>query len=202
MSILILASPSDLNAILLKNTSVVTVKSSSYSTFLATILTVAVCVSPTFAQQEAGDTELQLSGSATTQSFELLDETIRTTTVNTNVKAGQYFTRELQLGVTASVNAVFQSNRDDAQYNGRGGAFANYSFLTEDATRVPYLGGQYSKNLNTSFEDDSGSAGVNGGVKFYLNRRTAFDVGANYLFPLEDTGNGLWLFQFGISYIL
>lgn len=170
-------------------------KSSSYSTFLATILTVAVCASPTFAQQEAGDTELQLSGSTTTTTES------STTTLITNVKVGQYFTRSLQLGVNTSLTALFPEG-GDPDFSGRGGAFFNYSFLSEDATTVPYIGGQYSRSLERTIDEDKGNAGVNGGLKFYLNRSTAFDVGGNYLFPLEEAGSGVILFQFGISFIL
>jgi hypothetical protein len=160
------------------------------------LLLLYLLVPPTAsAQQEAGDTELQFSGSAqtTTESS--------TTTVITNAKVGQYFTRSLQIGVTTSLTAFFPEN-GDAEYGGRGGAFFNYSFLSGDATTVPYLGGQYSRSLERTFEEDQGNAGINGGFKFYLNRRTALDVGGNYLFPLEETGSGVVLFQFGISFIL
>lgn len=167
---------------------------SSRTAFALPLLLLYLLVPPTAsAQQEAGDTELQFSGSAqtTTESS--------TTTVITNAKVGQYFTRSLQLGVTTSLTATFPEN-EEAEYGGRGGVFFNYSFLSGDATTVPYLGGQYSRSLES--DADQGNAGINGGFKFYLNRRTALDVGGNYLFPLEETGSGVVLLQFGISFIL
>jgi hypothetical protein len=147
------------------------------------------------AQQEAGDIELQLSGSAFTTTESSF------TIVNTNAKLGKYFTRALEFGVTTSLNATFSENTD-ASYSGTAGGFVNYSFLSGDATTVPYLGAQYSKNLDSGFDQNKGSAGINGGFKFYINRRTAFDLGGNYLFPLEEASSGIILFQFGISFIL
>jgi len=152
------------------------------------------------AQQEAGDSELQFSGSAVTTT-----ETSNTT-VNANVKLGQYFTRSLELGITTSLTAEYTESTEfregGTSYSGRGGAFINYSFISGDATTVPYLGGQYSRNLERDFDENKGSAGINGGFKFYFNRSTAFDIGGNYLFPLEEAGSGLVLVQFGFSFIL
>jgi hypothetical protein len=147
------------------------------------------------AQQEAGDTELQFSGSTATTTES------SSTFVNTNVKIGQYFTRSLQFGITTSLSATIPEN-GSTSYNGRGGFFLNYSFLSGDATTVPYLGGQYSKDFQTDFERNYGSAGLNGGLKFYINRRTAFDVGGNYLFNINHPDSGIILFQFGLSFIL
>jgi hypothetical protein len=170
--------------------------SRTYVTALLSLLALGFLLPSTAsAQQEAGDIELQLSGSTITtteSSFTIL---------NTNVKVGKYFTRTLELGVTTSLNATFPES-GDASYSGTGGGFINYSFLSEDASTVPYLGAQYSKNLDIGFDENKGNAGINGGFKFYFNRRTAFDVGGNYLFPLEEAGSGVILFQFGISFIL
>lgn len=173
----------------------------SLSILCALLTIIAVWAPPSFAQQEAGDNEIQLSGTVTTFSFDTFDGSSRVTTVITNAKLGRYFTRSLQVGGTLGLNATFQSNRD-AQYGGRMGGFFNYSFLSGDATTVPYVGGQYSKRLDTGFDQSKGNAGVNVGVKFFINRYTAFDVGGNYLFPLEEAGSGIWLFNFGISFII
>lgn len=169
---------------------------------LSAALVLAIgCPQSAIAQQEAGDNEVQLSGSITTFSVDLLGETVRSTAVITNAKLGKYITKSVEVGGTLGLNAQFQSEQD-AQYGGRAGGFINYSVLSGDATSVPYIGGQYSKSLETSFDDDKGNAGINGGIKFYFNRYTAFDVGGNYLFPLEEAGSGIWLFNFGISFII
>lgn len=75
------------------------------------------------------------------------------------------------------------------------------SFLT-DSKAVPYFGGQFFKQ---SFRDDQdkGSVGVDGGIKFFFTRKAAFDLSGNYLFSLNpDAEGGMLMFGFGLSILI
>jgi hypothetical protein len=71
-----------------------------------------------------------------------------------------------------------------------------------NAKAVPYLGAQYFKN-DFSDSEDKGSIGINAGLKYFFAKKTALDIGGNYLFTLnKDQEGGLLLFAVGLSFLL
>jgi hypothetical protein len=158
---------------------------------------------PLSAQQERGDVELQFSGLV----LSTVGQELSTTSGIFQAKTGYFFTDRVELGVFPSL--LFSQTRVQVA-GGRQtvsetkvgfGVFGVYSFLAADATTVPYLGAQFYR-IDLTDEDETGWAGVNGGLKFYITRNTAFDVGANYLLGLGDAGGALILFQVGLSFLL
>jgi hypothetical protein len=158
---------------------------------------------PLQAQQERGDVELQFTGTV----LSTTGRQLTTTSGIVKAKVGYFVTDRVEFGVFPSllfaetrveVAGVSQTNRETRFGLG---AFGAYSFLAADATTVPYLGLQFYR-IDLTDENETGWAGVNGGLKFYISRTTAFDVGANYLLGLGDEGGALFLFQFGLSFLL
>ena len=150
------------------------------------------------AQQQQGDLELGFQGFyfADTEGFFSLG-TIQG-------KIGQFFTDNLEVGISPSLSiTTISTGTGDSETSSTfgAGAFLTYSFLSENATTVPYFGGQYYKS-DFSDDEDSGSAGINAGVKFYFTKKAAFDISGNYLFSLnENAEGGLILFSFGLSFL-
>jgi len=106
-------------------------------------------------------------------------------------KGGYFITDRIEIGAFPSL--LFSRVDVDLVGGGRQtfsetkvglGVFGSYSFLAADAMTVPYLGAQLYR-IDLTDEDEVGWAGVNGGLKFYINRTTALDVGANYLLGLS-----------------
>ncbi len=159
------------------------------------------------AQQQKGDMELQLLG-------------MYMTTTGTEYKfsmgqisgsLGYYFTNNIQLGfaptltitTTPSVEFIatppFYRNVSNTETTFGGSAFFVYSFLTGNVKAVPYAGARYYKQ---DFSVGESSAGINAGVKFYISKKTAFDVNGNYLFQLtEGSEGGILLFGAGFSFL-
>lgn len=171
---------------------------------LALFVLPAFLVAPAGAQQEQGDTELQFGGAL----FGTVgQDNVSVTQGLFHAKVGYQVTDRVQVGgfpsllvqrIRVGSGQVAQTDTDTKIGMG---VFAVYSFLAEDAVTVPYVGGQLYR-IDITDDDETGWAGVTGGFKFYLNPRTAFDVGANYLFGLGDSVGALILVQVGLSFFL
>ena len=163
------------------------------------IVLILLVPSMLLAQQQQGDLELGLQGyySADTEGLFSFG--------SIQGKVGSFFTDNLEIGFFPSLSIVtspsgFEGESETTATFGAG-AFLTYSFLSQDATTVPYFGGQYYKS-DFSNDEDSGYAGINAGVKFYFTKKAAFDVSGNYLFSLnENAEGGLILFSFVISFL-
>lgn len=156
------------------------------------------------AQQQQGDVELQLSGSVLTT---VGRDGASLSSGLVHAKGGYFVTDRLELGAFPSLVfartevEVAGIREEDSETKFGVGFFANYSFLADDATTVPYLGAQFYR-IDVTDEDESGWIGANGGLRFYINRSTSFDVGGNYLIGLGDRGGSLMLLQFGLGFLL
>lgn len=163
-------------------------------------LTVVLLVVPSLliAQQQQGDLELGLQG------FYSADTEGLFSAGTIQGKIGSFFTDEFEMGFFPSLSiATISTGTGESETTSTfgAGAFLTYSFLSQDATTVPYIGGQYYK-ADFSDDEDSGFAGINAGVKFYFTKKAAFDVSGNYLFSLnENAEGGLILLSFGISFL-
>jgi len=164
------------------------------------IFALLLMVAPGFAQQESGDIELQIAGTY----FTSVGTDFKFSSGFIQAKFGKYITDNLELGVSPNISITttdtgFGDSNTDATVGL--GAFFIYSFLLSDAKTVPYIGGQYFKS-DLSEGDDNGSAGVTGGLKFFVTEKAALDFSGNYLFDLnKDTEGGLLLFAAGISFL-
>ncbi|MBI3111889.1 MAG: hypothetical protein HYZ01_09990 [Ignavibacteriales bacterium] len=168
-------------------------------TLLSCLIVVFLVVpSMLLGQQQQGDLELGFQGFYFTDTEGLIG-------VGTlQGKIGSFFTDNLEIGFSPSLSIVTTTGFDgesETTSTFGAGAFLTYSFLSENATTVPYFGAQYYKS-DFDDEEDSGSAGINAGVKFYFTKKAAFDVSGNYLFSLnENAEGGLILISFGLSFL-
>lgn len=162
---------------------------------------------PVQAQQQQGDLELQFSGSV----FSTVGRDGGSLTAGlVQSKVGYFVSDRVQIGAfpslvfsRATVESVGLPEGSETVSDTRFGlgVFGTYSFLAEDASTVPYLGGQLYR-IDLTDEDETGWAGVNAGVKLYLNRTTAFDMGGNFLVGLGQSDGSLVLFQVGLDFLL
>jgi hypothetical protein len=163
-----------------------------------------VCASSARAQQERGDIELQFAGSF---SSEVGGDDEASTVGMFQMKGGYYLSDRLEVGGYPSL-LVRSTRRESGGRSEREtdatvglGVFVVYSFLSADATTVPYAGAQvYRSDLGDP--DSPDWFGVNGGVKVFLNRTTAFDVGGNFMLRFDGGSSQLLLFQVGLSFLL
>ena len=153
--------------------------------FIISIL-MFLLISLTWAQQEAGDTELGLQGMymtfTGTDDFDFSSGTI-------NAKLGRYFSDHLEIGISPSITIsttsitrfdpytlqTYQESETNTTFGS--GMFAVFSLLT-DAKTVPYFGAQYYKQ-DFDNEEDNGSMGINAGAKFFFTEKVAFDLSGN-----------------------
>ena len=161
---------------------------------------------PVLAQQEKGDVELQVSGSL----FTFVGDGTSSGSGTLFGKIGLFVTDHLSIGispllsVSVSESESFSSNSFEKESKRTwtattgGGAYFNYTLLS-NASTVPYFGAQYYKQ---DFDTEgTGQAGINGGLKFFVTEKAAFDVSANYLLDLDNSSIGLVVLQFGFSYL-
>lgn len=168
---------------------------------VAALIVIAVALfaaSPAVAQQEKGDVELEFLGSLTTtvgaeegSGFGVIQS-----------KLGRFVTDQWQLGAFPSLEVRFAAGTTDTKLGG--GLFAVYSFLRPDAMTAPYAGASfYKSDVTAGFGANDYWTGVNGGLKFYMDRNIALDMGGNYLFSLSGIeGKGhLLIMQAGLSFL-
>ncbi len=160
----------------------------------------------TYAQQQKGDSEIQLSGfisKAEGQSFGQF-ESEDYFFGSVALKFGQFITDNLQIGVSPSL--LFQTGENSDVTVGAGG-FLNYSFLASDAKTVPYFGFSYRKEDIEEWDFDNGRVGAQLGFKQFVTPKTAFDISGNYLFAIPvadqdwDFSDGFIYLSFGFSYL-
>lgn len=154
--------------------------------FLCAILLTAV---PAFAQQEGGDTELQLQGSLT---LGLSEERNDSGTVN--VVYGRFFTENQEIGGT--VRAFISGDGDLA---GAAGPFYRYNFLSGGKT-VPYVGASV---VGTFGEYSGGDVELDleGGARWFLDRNMAFSLSGLYTYDVDASEfSEVLQVLFGFSY--
>jgi hypothetical protein len=158
---------------------------------------------PVSAQQQAGDRELQLTGSVLAVTGQ--DEESQSLAI-LQAKVGYFLTDRVEIGAFPSltytrvtVQSPFGPIEDSRTRVGFG-AFSTYSFLAADAMTVPYVGVQ-GYRIDITDSEAQTWFGANAGLKYYFSRNMAFDMGGNALLGTGDAGGVLILFQFGLSYL-
>ena len=146
------------------------------------------------AQQQAGDTELQINAfyyASVGTDFDFHSGTI-------TGKIAQFITDAIEFGVFPSI--TFTTVAGETETTIGGGLFATYSLLASPTT-VPYFGGQYYiSDLDEA--SDTAAAGFTGGAKFFVTEKAFFDASGNYLFSLADEAEGgIFLLSAGFGYL-
>lgn len=176
----------------------------------AVFLLLVIVSGPSRAQQQKGDVELQLQGSYFT--------TFATdVSVNVGTIAGKFapfLTDNIQIGIGPTLTITTTTVTTVAPLTGRteersnttltfgSTVFVTFSFLTRDARMVPYVGASFYK-IDFGNPAERGWLGLNGGMRYYLTRRTSLDFSASYLKTLTEQKRGsMLLFAFGLSFLV
>ena len=153
--------------------------------------------SQAWAAQEAGDKSFTISGTGAS------DNDFDTTTFGTTAELGWFLTNEFELGLRQSVNVLALENSDD-RWSGATRGFADYHF--GQGSVVPYLGanlgGIYGEDVQ-----DTGAAGLEGGLKFYVKDKTfiALQIEYDWLFDNSDEidnqfDDGAYFYTLGVGF--
>ncbi|MDR5900270.1 hypothetical protein QC823_14965 [Halomonas vilamensis] len=148
-----------------------------------------------------GDRELSLSGTGSN------DRDFNSGTFGVTGDLGWYLQDDMVAGVRQSVNYadIEGEGVTDDFWNGSTRGYLNYQFLN-DQTR-PFvgasLGGIYGDGVN-----DSAFAGLEAGLKYYVQTKTYFLARAEYQFLFSDTNDatdafqdeGIWAYTVGLGY--
>jgi hypothetical protein len=158
---------------------------------------------PVFAQAEQGDKEVLLNGDIAT-SFGgeadpvTGDEPDAVTTGNIAAGLGYYFTQAVQ-GFGA-INLGFSRDATSGTNVDAGFALAfRYNFVTMGRQTVPYVGIQYAMN-SVRNPKDSSFIEPNGGFKYYLRPKVAFDVNISYGRGFSSAGGNILRESIGLVF--
>jgi hypothetical protein len=156
--------------------------------YLVPVLALLALPALSYAQFEAGNWEMRLSGQGTN------DQDFRTYDLNVNLGLGYFFTKELEIGVRQGLTMTDGGSSWSADTRG----FVDYHF---DLDRwQPYVGANagYAYGANVS---DAWLAGPEVGVKYFVNATTFIDVNAAYEFNLEEgLDDGAFFYGLGIGF--
>ncbi len=172
-----------------------------------TLLCLTLSLLPAFAMAQTGtvgpsdgDREFTLSGTGSS------DRNFDSGSFGLSGDMGWYTSDRLLLGIRQSVNyaSIEGESITDDFWNGATRGFANYHFGS-NALR-PFVGASlgyiYGDGLN-----DAGFAGLETGLKYYVNDSTFLMARAEYLWFFEDAGDaddnfddGAWQYTFGVGF--
>jgi hypothetical protein len=163
-------------------------------------LAIVACAFPAadaLAAQEAGDRIFTLSGSGSS------DKDFDSTSAGVNAQLGWMTSDHLELGVRQTVNA---NAIRDGQEAWSGSTLGYVAWNFGDGNVVPYvganLGGLYGENVK-----DTGAAGLETGVRFYVKEKTFIAAQLQYEFLFSDANdidsrfnNGAFFYGLGIGF--
>ncbi len=152
-------------------------------------------VSAVYAQQQKGDFQLQAQASYFSNSF--AGQSFSSGSLYFN--ASRFLTDNIELGIQPFIMFSTQTTLNMS-------VFANYSFLTDNAKLVPYIGAQVMfYDLGSDPDYSQVGFGLKGGVRYFVTERVNIDAGPNIAWLSAPTGatEGSTLFQFtaGLGYI-
>lgn len=138
----------------------------------------AVLLAPlaAIAGPEAGDGSFTLSGTGAS------DENFDANAFGVSAEIGKYHNEQLLWGVRQSINGAAGEEISDA-WNGSTRFFADYHFGSGDVR--PYVGGNIGGIYGQRVKE-TGTAGVDFGVKWWVQEKTFIALGAEYQFLFED----------------
>jgi hypothetical protein len=136
----------------------------------------ALAALPAAAAPEAGDNEVVLAGNGTS------DQDFDTNAFGLSGHYGWYLSDSFELGIRQSLSGVSVDDGDDT-WAGSTRVFADYHFGR--GTVLPFvganIGGIYGEGVN-----DTGAAGVEAGLKWFVKEETFIMFMAEYQFLFED----------------
>lgn len=180
---------------------------------LSIIFTLLILAEFSFAQVEKGDKELQFTGSF----YKTTGTDISISAGQIAFKLGRYVSDHLELGVAPTISITSSPTFDPVTFEIDNettatfgvGIFGTYSFLSEDAKTMPYLGIQWFTPDLGGMDDGTGTIvlqnffGINAGIKVFVTEEINIDIGGNYLAGIgSNTEGGTLLFQIGLGIIL
>ncbi len=150
---------------------------------------------------QAGDREFSISGTGSS------DRNVDSGSFGVSGDLGWYLRDNMVAGVRQSLNytSIEGENNDDDFWNGSTRGYLNYQFLTNRAR--PFvgasLGGVYGDGIK-----ESAFAGLEAGVKYYVQTQTYFLARVEYQFLFSDTDDasdafqddGSWAYTVGLGY--
>lgn len=150
-----------------------------------------------WAAQAAGDKAFTISGTGAS------DKDFDNNTFGTTAELGWFLSNELELGLRQSANVLALENADD-RWSGATRGFADYHF--GQGSIVPYLGanlgGIYGEDVQ-----DTGAAGLEGGLKFYVKDKTFIALQVEYDWFFEDSDqidnqfdDGAYFYTLGVGF--
>ncbi len=144
-----------------------------------------------------GDKSFTVSGSGTS------DKDFNDTAYGVSGDLGYFLTDSWQAGIRQSVNGI-ASDKNSNEWAGSTRGYIQYNFL--DGNYRPYLGvnigGIYGESVA-----DTGTAGIEAGMKLYVLKKTFINFGIEYSFLFEDSNDfdnsvndGLYLYNIGVGF--
>ena len=148
-----------------------------------------------------GDREFSISGTGSS------DQEFNSGSFGVTGDLGWYLRDNLVAGVRQSVNyaSIKGENIKDDFWNGSTRGYINYQFLTDRAR--PFLGGSLGGVYGDGVQD-SAFAGLETGLKYYVQTKTYFLARVEYQFLFDSTNDatdafqddGAWAYTVGLGY--
>jgi len=167
-------------------------------TSLALISALSLASPLALAAPEAGDRSLTLSGTGNS------DDSFDTNAFGVSGSIGWFTSDVLEIGIRQSANGLIVDDGEDS-WSGSTRAFVDYHFNTGTMV-IPFIGANLGGIYGDGVEE-SGTAGVEAGAKFYVKEKT-FIMGMvewQYLFEDADEidnnfDDGAFFYTLGIGY--
>jgi len=147
-----------------------------------------------FSQVEKGDVNATAAVSFTSQKFKDFDDP--TNMSNITVRAGYFFTNNIEGGLSLSVSGTSFAGESSTTVGW--GPYAVYNFLTADAKMLPYVGANFY-SMSMEGIDPINQIGAFGGAKYFLTEVVNIDASLNYTSWLGDIKGSTILFNVGIG---
>jgi hypothetical protein len=161
------------------------------------LVSAALPAGQALAAQNAGERSFTISGTGSS------DKNFDSTAFGATGELGWYMTDFAELGLRQSVN-VFTAEHADDTWSGSTVGFFDWNF--GQAALVPFLGA----NIGGIYGDgvsNTGVAGLEGGLKYYVKDDTFINFGVQYEFLFNDTddidnrfNDGAFFYSIGVGF--
>ncbi|WP_428940036.1 outer membrane beta-barrel protein [Fontivita pretiosa] len=159
---------------------------------LIVVGTIALLPTLAMAVPQARDWELTLSGTGGS------DTDFEATSFGAEGELGYYAVENLELYLRQAISYA-DAEGTDSTWDGSTRVGAAYNFALSDDWR-PYAGANIGYRYG-DLTDDSWIAGLEAGLKYYVNTTTFVFGQVGYDFLLEESfGDGVWVYSLGIGF--
>lgn len=161
------------------------------------LMAAALPTGQALAAQDAGDKTFTISGTGSS------DNDFNASTFGTSAQLGWFWTDSVEVGLRQNVN-VFTQDRGPDTWSGATVGYGDWNF--GKGTVVPFLGanigGIYGDNV-----ENTGTAGLEGGLKWYVKDKTFIDLAVQYEWLFNDSDNfdnrfdnGAYFYSLGVGF--